>query len=95
MSNDIHIVSLIVYVSMDCLDDVLKKSKQLPEAECHHNEGDHKFIIVYEAESESALTSQIDQINNWRGVLSTQLCYHHCEPNESLLEEIRYATHTS
>jgi nitrate reductase NapAB chaperone NapD len=95
MSDDIHIVSLIIYASPEYLDDVLDKVNKLPEAECHSNKGDHKFVLVFEAESESALSSQVNEINNWKGVLSTQLCYHHCEPNESLLEEIQYATHTS
>ncbi len=95
MNDDIHIVSLIVYASPEYIDDVLAKANKLPEAECHSNEGDHKFVLVFEAESESALSNQVNEINNWKGVLSTQLCYHHCEPNESLLEEIQYATHTS
>ncbi len=95
MSDDIHIVSLIIYASQECINAVLAKANKLPEAECHSNEGDHKFILVFEAESDSALSAQVNEINNWKGVLSTQLCYHHCEPTESLLEEIQYATHTT
>ena len=95
MIHDIHIVSLIIYANPEYIDDVLAKANKLPEAECHSNEGDYKFVLVFEAESDSALSTQVNEINNWKGVLSTQLCYHHCEPNESLLEEIQYATHTS
>ena len=95
MSDDIHIVSLIVYVAPESLDKVVDRANKLPQAECHFNEGAHKFVLVFEAESDSALSSQVEEINNWEGVMSTQLCYHHCEPKESLLEEIQYATHTS
>jgi nitrate reductase NapAB chaperone NapD len=95
MSQDIHIVSVIIYANPEYLDDVLSKANKLPQAECHSNQGDHKFVLVFEAESDFELSSTIDEINSWKGVLSTQLCYHHCEPTESLQEEIQYATHTS
>lgn len=95
MNEDVHIVSLIVYVNPEYLDAVMDNANKLPHAECHFDKEGHKFVLVFEAESESALSSYVDQLNNWNGVLSTQLCYHHCEPNESLLEEMRYATYTS
>lgn len=95
MSNDIHIVSLVIYCKPEYFDEVFSNASKLPEAECYSNENDHRFVLVIEVDSEMELTAQIDEINNWKGVLSIQLCYHHCEPNESLLEEIQYATHTS
>ena len=95
MNNDVHIVSLIVHAHPEYMDEVLKKANKLPQSECHSNKEGHKFVLVFEAQSESELYSWISEINTWKGVLSTQLCYHHCEPNESLQEEIHYATHTS
>lgn len=95
MNNDVHIVSLIIHALPEHMHEVQDKANKLPQSECHSNKDDHKFVLVFEAESESELSSQINEINTWKGVLSTQLCYHHCEPNESLQEEIQYATHTS
>jgi periplasmic nitrate reductase NapD len=95
MNDDIHIVSLIIQTRPVYKDEILYKASKLPHAECHSNNEDYKFVLVFEAESEAELSSQVDDINNWKGVLSTQLCYHHCEPNESLQEEIQYANYTS
>ena len=95
MNGETHIVSLIVHVIPEYRVDVLNNAKQLPQSECHTDNTSHKFVIVFEVESEAALAIWFDQINSWQGVLSTQLCYHHCEPDESLNEEIQNATYTS
>ena len=95
MSDDVHIVSLIIHVLPEYKNEVLRKANNMPQAECHSNKEDNKFVLVFEAESDVVLSSNMDEINNWQGVMSTQLCYHHCEPIESLEEEIHYATHTS
>ena len=95
MSNETHIVSLIIYALPEYLDGVLEKAGKLPEAECHSNNKDHKFVLVFEAESEADLYYLMDKINSWKGVLSSQLCYHHCETNESLQEEINNEIHAA
>lgn len=95
MSHETHIVGLIIHVLSEHWDEVLKKTNQLPKAESHRNKKEHKFVLVFEAESETALASHVDKINEWQGVLSVRLCYHHCEADESLDEEIQYATYTS
>jgi len=93
MNNDVHIVSLIIHARPEYKDDVLEKANRFPQAECLSNKEDHKFVLVFEAESEIELSSQVDEINSWQGVLTTQLCYHHCESIESLQEEIQNENH--
>ncbi len=95
MNNETHIVSLIIYCRPEFISKVIDKTKDLPNSECHSIQDSHKLVLIFEVNSEFALSSSIDEINNWQGVLSVQLCYHHCEPNESLQEEIQYAIHTS
>lgn len=95
MDNDVHIVSLIIHARPENKDEVMAEANKLPQSECHSGNDDHKFVLVFEAESEATLSSWINEINEWNGVLSSQLCYHHCESSESLQEEIQYATHTS
>ena len=95
MSDDVHIVSLIIHVLPEYKNEVLSQAKKLPQAECHSNKEDNKFVLVFEAESDAVLSSSMDEINNWQGVMSTQLCYHHCETNESMQEEIQYANQAS
>lgn len=95
MSDDVHIVSLIIHVLPEFKNEVLNKASNMPQAECHSNIEDNKFVLVFEADSDAVLSSSMDEINNWQGVMSVQLCYHHCETNESLQEEIQYANQTS
>ena len=95
MNDDIHIASLIIHVRPEYKTRVLSQANKLPQAECHSNKEDNKFVLVFEAESDAVLSSSMDEINNWQGVMSVQLCYHHCEPKESLQEEIQYANQAS
>jgi len=91
MNRETHIVSLIVQLVPEYKDEIIKKASLIPLSEYYTDSHVHKLVIVFEAESESTLSTWFDDINNWQGVLSTQLCYHHCESNESLQEEIQYA----
>ena len=95
MEHETHIVSLIIYIKPGYKKEILHKAYKFPWAECHTEDEVHKVVLVFEVESEAGLASSIDEINSWQGVLSTQFCYHHCESNESLQEEIQYANHAS
>lgn len=79
---------MVVHVRPEFRDEILEKANRLLNAECHHDDNRHKIVLMFEAESDDALSSGMNTINSWRGVLSSQLCYHHCEPLESLEEEI-------
>jgi periplasmic nitrate reductase NapD len=95
MKMETHIVSLVIHVLPDRIDDVILRASKLPQAECHREDKHHKFVLVFEVTEESKISSIMDDITHWQGVMSVQLCYHHCEPEASLLEEIDYATHAS
>ena len=92
MPKDVHIVSLIIMVRSEHKRSVIDNIEKIPGAENFSDEGVNKVVMVFEAESESDLVSQINEINGWQGVLSSQLCYHHCESNVALQEEMSYAS---
>lgn len=95
MNNEIHIVSMVIYCLPEKINDAILKAKELAQAECYAGENQNKFVLVFEAASESEVSNQMDQINKWDGVLSAQLCYHHCETSESMQEEINHETHAA
>lgn len=94
-ASDLHIASLIIQVWPDDIEQVLKFVKTLPGAEYElHPEG-HKLITLVEAGSEAELAKIIDSIDQFPGVLSSRLAYHHCEPLKSLQEEMPHGNHPS
>lgn len=95
MNSETHIAGLVVHARPENWKNVLHKAKQLPKAECHGKEEEAKFVLVVEVNSESALISCMDDINNWEGVLSVRLCYHHYEADELLNEEMPNENYTS
>ena len=95
MNKETHIVSLVVHALPDQIDAIITKASSLPQAECHREDQCNKFVVVFEAEKEGDISSIMDDITHWQGVMSVQLCYHHCEPEASLLEEIDHAIYTS
>jgi nitrate reductase NapAB chaperone NapD len=44
--------------------------------------------VLLEANNESEIAERVALINAIEGVLSVALIYHHCEPSDSLEEEI-------
>ena len=95
MNNETHIVSMVIYCLPEKINEAILKAKALDQAECHSDPDQNKFVLVFEAASEAEVSNQMDQINAWDGVLSAQLCYHHCETNESLQEEIDHEIHAA
>ncbi len=95
MKKQTHIVSLVIHALPDDIDQIIEKAGKLPQAGCHRDKQHNKFVLVFEAKQESEISSAMEDMTHWQGVMSVQLCYHHCEPIESLLEVIDYATHTS
>lgn len=88
MNDEIHIVSLIIYCAPGYTNSIIKQASALPHSECHYEQGINKIILLLEAESGARITGYIEEINAWHGVLTAQLCYHHCESSESLQEEL-------
>ena len=95
MNKETHIVSLVIHALPDQIDEIILKAEKMPQAECHREDQFNKFVLVFEAKKEGDISSIMDDITHWQGVMSVQLCYHHCEPEVSLLEEIDHAIYTS
>lgn len=95
MSKETHIVSLVIHVLPEHKDEILLKATVFPNSECHHEKQHNKFILVFETERQGDISDYMDQMTHWPGVMSVQLCYHHCESDESLSEEMNYAINTS
>ncbi len=95
MNNETHIVSLILHVKPEKSGLILDRASALPKSECLNDPDTGRLVLVFEAGSDDALSDWIRQINDWPGVLSSQLCYHHCESDESLNEEMENVIHTS
>ena len=90
MNKEIHIVSMIIFCMPEMKEKVITKANNLPHAECLIDENLNKFVLIFEANSEKEISSQMEKINFWHGVMSAQLCYHHCESEESLEEEMKH-----
>ena len=95
MHREIHIASLLLHIKSAEVVSLVERLSSLPRAEHHLHDDGHKMIVVFEANSESMLSSVINDIGSYPGVLSAQLCYHHCEPVESLEEEMENAIYTT
>ena len=64
---EIHIVSLVIHALPEHIDDVVNKAGKLPQAECHREAQHNKFVLVFEAEKESEISSTMDDITHWQG----------------------------
>lgn len=95
MSKETHIVSLVIHVLPDHKDEILRKASALPNSEYHHEKHHNKFVLVFETGRQSDISDYMNEMTYWPGVMSVQLCYHHCESEESLSEEINHAIDTS
>ena len=95
MQDELHIASLVIRSWPDAFDQVIDLAGKLPTAEVMNNESKDCLAVVFEATSETEISSIINQVQDWPGVLSAQLAYHHCEANDSLQEEIPDAIYTS
>ncbi len=73
-----HIASVIVQALPAKADAVVSAIKALPEADVFARE-QGKIVAVLEAEKESRLSELINQMQNFEGVLSASLVYHHAE----------------
>ena len=70
------------------MDTIAAMIGELPRAEISLSTGQGKLIVLLEANNESEIAERVALINAIEGVLSVALIYHHCEPCDSLEEEI-------
>ena len=88
MKEEVHISSLVVQGNPTQLDAIAAMIGELPRAEISLSTGQGKLIVLLEANNESEIAERVALINAIEGVLSVALIYHHCEPSDSLEEEI-------
>jgi len=94
MNNETHIASAVIQVWPEKLQQITQWVAELPDTEIHTGAGDNKFIAVFETGSTAEIQILTDRINQYDGVLSVNLVYHHHETPEALAEEIDYEIHT-
>lgn len=82
MSKELHIASLVVQVLPQKMADVRQYIMTIENAELSVN-NDVKLVVVLEGDSQHALMSNIEKINDIPGVLSATMVYHQ---NEMLQE---------
>jgi|TARA_B100000959_G_scaffold76812_1_gene81602 nitrate reductase NapD len=88
VNEEVHISSIVVQGNPVQVDTIAAMIGELPRAEISLSTGQGKLIVLLEANNESEIAERVALINAIEGVLSVALIYHHCEPSDSLEEEI-------
>jgi len=88
VKEEVHISSLVVQGNPTQLDTIAAMIGKLPRAEVPLGAGQGKLIVLLETNNEAEITERVAFISAIEGVLSAALVYHHCEPRDSLEEEI-------
>ncbi len=70
------------------LDAIAAMIGELPRAEVPLGAHQGKLIVLLETNNEAEITERVAFISAIEGVLSVALIYHHCEPCDSLEEEV-------
>ena len=94
MSNETHIASAVIQVWPEKLQQITRWVADLPGTEIHTGAANNKFIAVFETGSTAEIQILTDRINQYDGVLTVNLVYHHHETPEELAEEIDYEIHS-
>ena len=88
MNEEVHISSIVVQGNPVQVDTIAAMIGELPRAEISLSTGQGKLIVLLETNNEAEITEQVAFISAIEGVLSAALVYHHCEPRDSLEQEI-------
>ncbi|WP_261817702.1 chaperone NapD [Vibrio gallicus] len=94
-ANEVHISSFVVYCSPERIDSVRQFINQLEGTEIYAESEDGKFVVVMETENQGFITTAIDQINEFSGVVNTALVYHQIEADITKLDADIHATVTT
>jgi nitrate reductase NapD len=95
MSDELHIVSLIVHSMPASVASVSALITTLPEARIHGSEANGKLVVTLEAMSSAEILDQIAIIQRSDGVINVAMVYQHIESLESLNAEINHADYTT
>lgn len=88
MNNETHIASLVVHCDVSQNDALSELITSLPGAELHTLETPGKLVVLLEADSEKAISDNINTLSASTGVYTASLVYHHHEPAEALDQKI-------
>lgn len=95
MSDELHIVSLIVHSMPASVASVSALITTLPEARIHGSQANGKLVVTLEAMSSAEILDQIAIIQCSDGVINVAMVYQHIESLESLNAEINHADYTT
>jgi periplasmic nitrate reductase NapD len=91
MSDELHIISLIVHAMPACAEQVSATINALPAARIHGSDANGKMVVTLEAPTSAEILDQIAVIQRTHGVLNVAMVYQHVESLESLNAEMHHA----
>lgn len=91
MSEELHIISLIVHSMPAHTEQVSAAIIELPEARIHGADSNGKLVVTLEAATSSEILDQVAVIQQAHGVINVAMVYQHVESLESLNTEMHHA----
>lgn len=95
MSDELHIISLIVHSMPTSMAEVSATITALPEARIHGSDANGKLVVTLEASTSAEILDQVATIQQSNGVINVAMVYQHVESLESLNEEIVNVDYTT
>ncbi len=81
MSNELHVISLVVQVKPEHMPKVHQTIMSINNAELSVSD-EIKLVVILEGVTQKSLMADIESINKIEGVLSATMVYHQCEEVE-------------
>src|SRR4029434_3905803 len=94
MSDELHLAGVLVHVRPDKLPRVASSIAGIPNAKVHAVHPEGKIVVTLEGASVLAILDGIERMRSVPGVVTASLVYQHCEPLETMNEEVSDETHT-
>ena len=85
---ELHIASLVVQVTPECLQQVAKAVEALAGAEVHASSPNGKLVVTLEASSAAEMAATVSGIQRVEGVLAATLVYEYADSLAAMNEEI-------
>lgn len=95
MSDELHIISLIVHSMPSSIATVSASITALPDARIHGSDANGKLVVTLEALSSAEILHQVATIQRTDGVINVAMVYQHVESLDSLNAEINHADYTT
>ena len=95
MSAELHIAGVVVHAYPQSMQRVAAAIEGVSSAEVCATSNDGKLVVTLEASTAHEITTRIDQIQQFEGVLSASLVYQHSESFEAMMEEVTHEDHST